>query len=90
LMRVLEGGCSVPIGAVAQWSDDASRLSLNAVVVSPDGSLVAEASSEICIGKDEEYADADARTLGSNVAALMRERGADRILSGIERTPNSV
>ncbi|KAJ1661377.1 hypothetical protein GGF38_003675 [Coemansia sp. RSA 25] len=90
LMRVLEGGCSVPIGAVAQWSDDASRLSLNAVVVSPDGSLAAEASSEICIGKDEEYADADARTLGNNVAALMRERGADRILSGIERTPNSV
>ncbi|KAJ2838143.1 porphobilinogen deaminase [Coemansia sp. 'formosensis'] len=82
LMRVLEGGCSVPIGAVAHWDEPTKRLSLNAIVASPDGAQAVEASSQITTDGDE---DAQARALGAQVAAMMRERGAAQILAAIER-----
>ncbi|KAJ2744831.1 hypothetical protein GGI20_002640 [Coemansia sp. BCRC 34301] len=78
LMRVLEGGCSVPIGAAARWTDEG--LVLDATVVSPDGSLAASASKAAVVGSDD-----DARALGGAVAVLLREQGADSILAGIER-----
>ncbi|KAJ2732428.1 porphobilinogen deaminase [Coemansia sp. BCRC 34962] len=80
LMRVLEGGCSVPIGAVAHWDEHSSRLELKATVVSPDGQHAVEAQGQATADGEE-----GARALGSEVAAMMRERGADRILSAIER-----
>ncbi|KAJ2023374.1 hypothetical protein GGI06_001444 [Coemansia sp. S85] len=81
LMRVLEGGCSVPIGAVAQWDEGSGRLELRATVVSPDGQHAVEAQGEAVVEGEE-----GARALGNSVAAVMRERGADRILSAIERS----
>ncbi|KAJ2422767.1 hypothetical protein GGF41_003387 [Coemansia sp. RSA 2531] len=86
LMRVLEGGCSVPIGAVAQWDDSKRRLEMQAIVVSPDGEHAVEASSDITVDLEEDE-DTQARALGNTVAATMRERGAERILHAIERTP---
>ncbi|KAJ2029185.1 hypothetical protein H4S03_007518, partial [Coemansia sp. S3946] len=48
-----------------------------------------EASSDITVDLEEDE-DTQARALGNTVAATMRERGAERILHAIERTPAAV
>ncbi|KAJ2657523.1 hypothetical protein IWW48_004488 [Coemansia sp. RSA 1200] len=85
LMRALEGGCSVPIGVRTQWSNEGSTLSLQAIVASPDGAeaVEADASAAFASGADASAADACAVDLGARVAALMRERGASKILNAI-------
>ncbi|KAJ2825135.1 hypothetical protein IWW50_002987 [Coemansia erecta] len=77
LMRVLEGGCSVPIGVRSRWVE-AGTLELHSIVVSPDGKQAVEARASSPVGQCEE-----ARALGAQVAALMREQGVDAILHAI-------
>ncbi|KAJ2783533.1 hypothetical protein H4R18_001666 [Coemansia javaensis] len=86
LMRVLEGGCSVPIGVLSAWAP--GRLSLRAIVASPDGARAVEAEHSAALSPtegDPDEADACARALGARVAATMRERGVDDILAAIKR-----
>lgn len=71
LLRELEGGCSVPVGALA--SPGKGGLHLRALVAAPDGSRVVEAEGR----------GADPLALGSAVAALLRERGAQEILDAL-------
>ncbi|MDH4069309.1 MAG: hydroxymethylbilane synthase [Ignavibacteria bacterium] len=77
LLRSLEGGCQVPIGALA--TGDADRLTLEAVVASLDGATLIRDSQEGNPEKPEE--------IGVALAARLRERGATRILDEIRRNP---
>ncbi|KAJ1784972.1 porphobilinogen deaminase, partial [Coemansia sp. RSA 2167] len=76
VMRVLEGGCSVPIGVRSTW--DGEQLEVKCIVASPDGSQAVEAGTAAQVTNDDQ-----ARALGVQVAALMRERGADAVLKAI-------
>jgi hydroxymethylbilane synthase len=73
LLSALGGGCQVPIGAYAVVSS--GRLSLQAVVVSPDGvDLVRDRS---------EGAAADAQRIGRDLGEALLAAGADRILESV-------
>jgi hydroxymethylbilane synthase len=73
LLAALGGGCQVPIGAYATVSGD--RLSLQAVVVSPDGvDLVCDRS---------EGSAADAQRIGRELGEALLAAGADRILESV-------
>jgi hydroxymethylbilane synthase len=70
LLAELEGGCQVPLGALARA--DAGRLELWAFVGAPDGTRVVRAHAEGAASKPDD--------LGRRVADELRSRGADEIL----------
>jgi len=72
LLATLEGGCQVPVGALARPAGDGS-LRLDAVVLAEDGSRVLRAS-----GSAPASGAAD---LGASLAADLLERGAAGLLS---------
>ena len=74
LLKELEGGCQVPIGAYAHV-EEAAVLSMQAVVASLDGTVVVKGS---CEGKVSDPID-----LGKRLASDLVSRGADRILEQI-------
>jgi len=69
----LGGSCTIPLGAYAEISG--GRIMLRAIVASPDGRQAVRAD-----GEDEIQA---AEALGMRVAALLRERGAGKILAAL-------
>jgi len=71
LLRSLEGGCHVPIGARARVAG--SALEMAAVVASPDGATLCKAK---LAGRTDEP-----ETLGERLAELLRRQGADKILA---------
>jgi hydroxymethylbilane synthase len=71
LLLGLEGGCQVPIGALAELQK--GILTLTAIVGRPDGS---ELLRELQAGKDS-------GALSRMVADRLLERGADRILADV-------
>ena len=71
--RCLGGSCTIPLGAFAQQVG--GRLSLRALVASPDGKRIARAEGEGDSSQPEE--------LGRRVAGLLRERGAAEILAAL-------
>jgi hydroxymethylbilane synthase len=71
LLERLGGGCQVPIGALAEV--DGGRLSLQAVVARPDGTLVLR----------ETRSGDDPLELSAAVAGMLRQRGADHILQEV-------
>lgn len=73
LLRTVEGGCQIPVGAHA--TVDAGRLALTAVICSLDG-------RESVAGATEGSAD-DARAVGEDLAHDLLGRGGESILSGI-------
>ena len=73
LLRTLEGGCQVPIGAYAR--QDGDILCIDAVVGSLDGKRI--------IRDRIEGAPADAQVLGEKLAEKLRQQGADSILAEI-------
>jgi hydroxymethylbilane synthase len=73
LLRRLEGGCQVPVGAYA--SVDGDELYLAAAIASLDGSAVVRDDTRGPVG--------DPATLGTSLAEHLLERGGDRILAGI-------
>ncbi len=73
LMRALEGGCQVPIGAHALREGDELRLA--AFVGSVDGTQSVRMESRGSV--------ADPEGLGAALAAAMRAAGADAILAGV-------
>ncbi len=70
LLRELEGGCQVPLGAWARLDGDA--LILEACILSVDGAD--------CIRKRAAGSPRDAEALGRDLARTMLAAGADRIL----------
>ena len=73
LLRELEGGCQIPVGALATVEGDSMRLS--ALVASLDGSRL--------LRREIEGPLADAESLGRRVAEALRENGAQAILDEI-------
>jgi len=71
LLGTLGGGCQVPIGANAKWSD--GKLHLEAVVASPDGTLLLKASAT----------GSDSSQLGEEVGGDLLRRGGDKILDQV-------
>ena len=73
LLAALGGGCQVPVGAYATVAGD--RLSLLAVVVSPDGVRLVRNQSE--------GAAADAQRIGRELGEALLAAGADSILESV-------
>lgn len=75
LLRTLEGGCQVPIGAYGRIEEDRNELVLDAFVGSLDGRSMVRGSSR---GKPEE-----AEQIGVSLAVKLLSAGAERILDSI-------
>jgi hydroxymethylbilane synthase len=71
LMRELEGGCALPLGAIAATKTDTIRLA--ACVASPDGVEVVRAAAEA----------AEPERAAAIVASELRKQGVDRILEAL-------
>ncbi|OJJ56082.1 hypothetical protein ASPSYDRAFT_92274 [Aspergillus sydowii CBS 593.65] len=79
LLRTLEGGCTVPIGAETEWVDDVQgRLRISAIVVSLDGTESVQDTMDATIRTDEE-----ATMLGEELASRLVKQGAGSILAAI-------
>lgn len=78
LMRHLEGGCSVPIGVQSSYNESTNKLSLKAIIVSPDGTKSVEDEYTGIVHTKE---DADA--LGIKVGDLLSAKGGREILNSI-------
>lgn len=79
LLRTLEGGCQIPIGAYGRvlTENGVQVLKLDAMVGSLDGTTVLRASGQ--------GPGADAERIGEQVARSLLQKGADRILEDIRR-----
>lgn len=76
MLKVLEGGCSVPIGVVSKWINaDTNELELTGLVSSVDGKARILESKSMLINSEQ-----DAVKLGRHVANLLIEKGAMKIL----------
>lgn len=74
-LRLLEGGCQVPIASLAEIKND--KLILNGLVASLDGKVVYRAQ---CEGKLDEGV-----LVGTQLAEKLLHTGADKLLSEIRR-----
>jgi hydroxymethylbilane synthase len=92
LLEALEAGCSAPIGAyavapaggsggVVPPGSSATRLRMQAAVMSPDGSRMLRAHSDAAV--------AGAWQLGRDLAAELLRSGASDLISGSEGQANS-
>lgn len=79
LLRVLEGGCSAPVGVQTEWQG--KTLVLKGQVISPDGKEKVEDS-----GSAEVTTVEQSYVLGREVAERMLASGADKILDAIRAT----
>jgi len=75
LLRRLEGGCQVPIGAHALLKND--ELRLEGLVASLDGRTLLRA--------EDSGASGEAEALGRRVAERLIDQGADALLESIRR-----
>jgi hydroxymethylbilane synthase len=72
LVRMIGGGCDLPLGAIAAVKGDELRLA--AVVCAPDGSRILRAAADA----------SEPQRAARIVAASLREQGADEILSATQ------
>ena len=84
LLRRVEGGCQIPLGALGSLQDD--RLHLQALVCSLDGTSCVAASGETAIRGSSERAAAE---LGERLADELLAQGARRIIEQ-QRSPLAV
>lgn len=80
LLRELEGGCQIPIGALAQVDGD--RLHLRALVAAIDGKRV--------VTGERTGARTDAEAIGAALAHELLGRGAREILAELRAAPEAV
>ncbi|KAM3453561.1 hypothetical protein MY3296_003592 [Beauveria thailandica] len=82
LLRRLEGGCTVPVGAETEWvaehGEGARKLRLRAIVVSLDGKTAVENAMERVVETNDE-----AEALGYDMADVLVKAGARDILQAI-------
>jgi hydroxymethylbilane synthase len=82
LLRRLEGGCQVPLGAIGTLTED-DTLQLHAAVCSLDGSKMLQARRQV------RATPANAVSLGQRLAEDLLSQGADRLIAN-ERTALSL
>jgi hydroxymethylbilane synthase len=80
LLRTLEGGCQVPVGALGEL--DTGALRLRAVVCSLDGRQAVEGSTTGAPG--------EAAQVGERLARDLLDRGAEEILEAIRREESGI
>ena len=73
LSRALSGNCQVPLAAYATL--EGNRLRVRALVALPDGSRVVRAELQ--------GPQAEPESLGRELAAVLKQRGADAILAAV-------
>jgi hydroxymethylbilane synthase len=76
LLGRLEGGCQVPIGALATW--EGPELRLRGLVADLDGQRIVRGSRVGCVATTE-----DAREVGERLAELLLVEGGDLILERV-------
>ncbi len=87
LLRRVEGGCQIPLGALARAEVD--RLRLRALVCSLDGTATVAASSEAALPQDAMAAQRCAAELGERLGEELLAKGARRIIEQ-QRSPATV
>jgi hydroxymethylbilane synthase len=80
LLRTLEGGCQIPIGAFASFED--AHFKLSAFVGSLDGKTTLRES----LVKSSLASLSDAETVGIELAERLHEKGCDNILNAIRQS----
>lgn len=83
LLRTLEGGCSAPLGVETEWVQgpgEARKLRMKSIVVSVDGTEVAEAEVEDAVDSSQA-----AESFGVTVAQALVANGAGSILEAIKQ-----
>jgi hydroxymethylbilane synthase len=80
LLASLEGGCQIPIGALAHADEDG--LTLHALVADPDGETVLRDSDFLPFEGEAPYQD-EAVALGRALAGRLLDLGAGRILAAL-------
>ncbi len=80
LLRSLEGGCQIPIGAFASF--DGETFKLSAFIGSLDGKVTLRES----LTKSHITSIAEAEATGIELAERLREKGCEKILSAIRRS----
>ncbi|WP_141015298.1 hydroxymethylbilane synthase [Nocardioides sambongensis] len=82
-LATLEGGCSAPIGALAEVAEAEEpgrhELWLRAIVLSTDGALSIRKSASVLLATDPDNWRHDADALGRRLATEMLEDGAHRL-----------
>ena len=73
VMRVVEGGCRVPLAAFAEMKND--KIFLRALLISLDGKKVAYSEGLGKLSESEEF--------GGNIASKLLSSGGDKILSNL-------
>lgn len=79
LLRRIEGGCQVPLGAVATLQQDTLRM--HSTVCALNGSEFVDASGSIAIAQTRDAALQSATTLGEQLADKLVAQGADRLIA---------
>lgn len=69
-LRIMEGGCSAPIGALATIADE--KITLEAIVLSEDGTRKKEVNKTVALRKQ--------RYLAQDCADIVIERGARKLM----------
>jgi len=82
LLRAVEGGCQVPLGALATLVG--KELHLHASVCALDGTSMLTAEGTIAANA------ANAAALGVHVAHELLAKGAERLIAGVREVPNAV
>ncbi|MDN5744141.1 MAG: hydroxymethylbilane synthase [Nocardioidaceae bacterium] len=82
-LATLEGGCSAPIGALAEIAegDEGSEIWLRVVVLSADGTLSVRRSATAALDEDPATWPASAAELGDGLATEMLAEGAAELMS---------
>jgi hydroxymethylbilane synthase len=87
LLRALGGGCQIPIAAVSRR--DGNSVSLNAIVIRPDGSQWVQASEALEIQENNHAAAITAaERLGEKTAGRLLHQGARAILDAAGGPPD--
>jgi len=79
LLERLEGGCQVPLGALARLAED--TLTLEACVCALDGSRYLSARGTAAVAGSAAVAAEEATTLGRGLAAQLLARGAAELIA---------
>jgi len=82
-LRVLEGGCSVPVGISSNLTGEPGSektLQMTCTVTALDGSFQVEQTAEGVVNSGE-----DAEKLGEKLANLLIDHGAGRVLDDVKR-----
>jgi hydroxymethylbilane synthase len=87
LLKRVEGGCQVPLGAIA--SVEVKRLRLRSLVCSLDGKTSVTASGEVSLPDDAAAAEERAAELGERLGEELLAKGARRIIEQ-QRAPAAV